>query len=139
LYEASQAGVSVDLIVRGTCSLRPGIKGFSENIRVRSVIGRFLEHSRVYYFANGGDEDFEIYISSADWMQRNLDRRVEVALPIIDPEIKSYLREVLLETYLRDNVNTKVLRSDGTYRRVALGNAKPVDSQLMFVGDDIGY
>ena len=140
LYEASQAGVAIDLIVRGTCSLRPGIKGLSENIRVRSVIGRFLEHSRVYYFSNGGGaEDCEIYISSADWMQRNLDRRVEVALPIVDPAIKEYLRETLLEAYLKDNVNSRLLKPDGTYRNIAAGNAKPVDSQSMFIGTDVSY
>ena len=133
LYEASMAGVSVDLIVRGTCSLRPGIKGLSENIRVRSVVGRFLEHSRIFYFANGG-EDFEIYISSADWMQRNLDRRVEVALPILDRDIKQYLFESALNVYLKDNVNARVLKADGTYRKIPMGNSKPVNSQMAFVG-----
>jgi polyphosphate kinase len=140
LYEASQAGVSIDLIVRGTCSLRPGVKGLSENIRVRSVLGRFLEHSRVFYFANGGsEEEAKIYISSADWMTRNLDRRVEVALPITDPTIKKYLRETFLEAYLRDNVNSRILKPDGTYRNVSAGNAKPVDSQFTFVGNDVTY
>jgi polyphosphate kinase len=133
LYDASNAGVSIDLIVRGTCSLRPGIKGLSENIRVRSIVGRFLEHSRIYYFANGG-QDFEIYISSADWMQRNLDRRVEVALPIIDPAIKLYLFEKVLGGYLKDNVNARLLRPDGTYRSIPIGNPKPVNSQMAFVG-----
>jgi polyphosphate kinase len=140
LYEASQAGVSIDLIVRGTCSLRPGVKGLSENIRVRSILGRFLEHSRVFYFANGGtEEEAEMYISSADWMTRNLDRRVEVALPIVDPTIKNYLRETFLEAYLKDNVNARILKPDGTYRTVSAGNAKAVDSQFTFVGSDIGY
>jgi len=140
LYEASEAGVSIDLIVRGTCSLRPGIKGLSENIRVRSVIGRFLEHSRVYYFSNGGGEgDCEVYISSADWMQRNLDRRVEVALPIVDPAIKDYLRETFLEAYLKDNVNSRILKPDGSYRNIAAGNAKLVDSQSTFIGAEVGY
>ncbi|HJS51113.1 MAG TPA: polyphosphate kinase 1 [Pyrinomonadaceae bacterium] len=140
LYEASQAGVSIDLIVRGTCSLRPGVKGLSENIRVRSVLGRFLEHSRVFYFGNGGtEEESEIYISSADWMQRNLDRRVEVTLPIVDPAIKTYIRETFLDAYLRDNVNARILKSDGTYRTVSAGNAKPVNSQSAFVGDDVPY
>jgi polyphosphate kinase len=133
LYGASKAGVSVDLIVRGICSLRPGIKGLSENIRVRSIVGRFLEHSRIFYFANGG-EDFEIYISSADWMQRNLDRRVEVALPILDPDIKRYLFETALNVYVKDNVNARVLKPDGTYRKIPMGNAKPVNSQMAFVG-----
>lgn len=139
LYEAGQAGVQVDLIVRGTCVLRPGIKGFSENIKVRSIVGRFLEHSRVFYFANGGsDEQSELFISSADWMQRNLDRRVEVALPIVDPVIKTFLRYTFLDRYLRDNVNAWALRQDGTYRKVAAGNARPVDSQLGFIGQDVG-
>jgi polyphosphate kinase len=133
LYDASEAGVSVDLVVRGICSLRPGIKGLSENIRVRSIVGRFLEHSRIFYFANGA-EDFEIYISSADWMQRNLDRRVEVALPILDPHIKRYLFETALNTYLKDNVNARVLKPDGTYRKIPMGNSKTVDSQMTFVG-----
>lgn len=139
LYGAGQAGVQIDLIVRGTCVLRPGIKGFSENIKVRSIVGRFLEHSRVFYFANGGsDEQSEIFISSADWMQRNLDRRVEVALPIVDPEIKQYMRQTFLDLYLRDNVNASVLKPDGSYRKVAAGNARPVDSQMGFVGQAIG-
>lgn len=134
LYTASKAGVSVDLIVRGTCALRPGIKGLSENIRVRSIVGRFLEHSRIFYFANGGDDASEMYISSADWMQRNLDRRVEVTLPILDAEIKQYLLEAVLGSYLKDNVNARTLRPDGTYKIVPLGNAKPVNSQMAFVG-----
>lgn len=137
LYAASQAGVEIDLIVRGICSLRPGIRGLSSTIRVRSVVGRFLEHSRVAYFANGGDEaDEEIYIGSADWMQRNLDRRVEVALPILDPVIKSYLKNTFLDAYLRDNVNARALRPDGTYRKIPGG--EPFDSQSFFVGQDIG-
>jgi len=138
LYEAGKAGVQIDLIVRGTCVLKPGIKGFSENIKVRSIVGRFLEHSRIFFFANGGDENSEIFISSADWMQRNLDRRVEVALPIVDPEIKQYLRTKLLDLYLRDNLNASVLKPDGTYRKVAAGNARPVDSQMGFAGQIVG-
>jgi polyphosphate kinase len=137
LYAASQAGVEIDLIVRGICSLRPGVKGLSSNIRVRSVVGRFLEHSRVMYFANGGDEaDEEVYIGSADWMQRNLDRRVEVILPILDPGIKSFLKNVYLDAYLRDNVNARSLRPDGTYRKFP-GN-DPFNAQMFFVGHDIG-
>ena len=117
LYEASQAGVSVDLIVRGVCMLRPGIEGVSENIRVRSIVGRFLEHSRVFYFANDGRE--EVYVSSADWMTRNLDRRVEVVAPVKDQRLRRYLREVLLDAYLRDNVRVRLLDADGTYFRPA--------------------
>ena len=136
LYAASQAGVDIDLIVRGICSLRPGVKGLSSNIRVRSLVGRFLEHSRVMYFANGGDEaDEEVYIGSADWMQRNLDRRVEVVTPILSPEIKTYLKNVYLDAYLRDNVNARQLRADGTYRRIS--SSEPFDAQMFFVGQDI--
>jgi polyphosphate kinase len=138
LYAASQAGVEIDLIVRGICSLRPGVKGLSSNIHVRSVVGRFLEHSRVMYFANGGEEaDEEVYIGSADWMQRNLDRRVEVVLPILDPEIKAYLKNAYLDAYLRDNVNARSLRPDGTYRKLPGIDTEPFDSQMFFVGQDI--
>jgi polyphosphate kinase len=137
LYAASQAGVEIDLIVRGICSVRPGVKGLSSNIRVRSVVGRFLEHSRVMYFANGGDEaDEEIYFGSADWMQRNLDRRVEVVAPVLDLEHKAYLKNVYLDAYLRDNINARALRADGTYRK--LPGSEPFDAQMFFVGQDIG-
>lgn len=135
LYSASQAGVEIDLIVRGICALRPGVKGLSENIRVRSIIGRFLEHSRVYYFANGGDE--VVYIGSADWMQRNLDRRVEVAIPVLDEALKVYLRDTFLNSYLKDNTKARVLRADGTYRRLIPGSSAPFDSQMSFVGQEI--
>lgn len=136
LYEASQAGVDIDLIVRGVCSLRPGVKGLSPTIRVRSVVGRFLEHSRIFYFANGGGEAEEVYVGSADWMSRNLDRRVEVVLPIIDPEIKAYITGEILDFYLRDNCNARVLKADGTYRKVSGG--EQFDAQMAFVGRDIG-
>lgn len=115
LYEASQAGVSVDLIVRGMCMLRPGVPGVSENVRVRSIVGRFLEHSRVFYFQNGGEE--EVYIGSADWMHRNLDRRVEVVAPVKDQQLRKYLREFLLDAYLRDDVKARGLSADGSYVR----------------------
>jgi polyphosphate kinase len=138
LYEASRAGVEIDLIVRGICSLRPGIKGLSQSIRVRSIVGRFLEHSRIYYFANGGEPDSEeVYIGSADWMQRNLDRRVEVLVPIGNPEMKNYLKETALAAYLRDNTNARVLRPDGTYRNLSPGEGQAIDSQMFFVGQDI--
>jgi polyphosphate kinase len=138
LYAASAAGVEIDLIVRGVCMLRPGIKELSANIRVRSVIGRLLEHSRVFYFANGGGEHAEVYIGSADWMQRNLDRRVEVLVPILDPGIKCYLHDVLLDAYLRDNVNARMLRPDGTYRRLSPATDDDAfDSQMFFVGKEI--
>ena len=136
LYAASKAGVEVDLIIRGICALRPGIRGLSENINVRSVIGRFLEHSRVFYFMNGGDDNDEVFIGSADWMSRNLDRRIEVAVPISDPAIKAYIRDVLLDAYLRDTINARMLRPDGTYRRVTAAPADSFDSQMFFVGRD---
>ncbi len=116
LYKASQAGVTVDLIVRGICCLRPGIEGLSENITVRSIVGRFLEHSRIYYFHNGGDE--EIYLGSADLMPRNLNRRVEIIFPIEDPPLIRHLRDEVLETYLNDTVKARRMQSDGTYVRV---------------------
>lgn len=135
LYAASAAGVEIELIIRGVCALRPGVAGLSDNIRVRSVVGRFLEHSRIFYFANGDDGE-EIYIGSADWMQRNLDRRVEVVAPILDPEIRDYLRDEVLSSYLKDTVNARVLKSDGTYQKVSNGTT-PFDAQLYFVGTDI--
>jgi polyphosphate kinase len=126
LYEASQAGVSIDLIVRGMCMLRPGVPGLSENIRVRSIVGRFLEHSRVFYFRNAGAE--EVYIGSADWMHRNLDRRVETLVPVKDQQLRKYLREVLLDAYLRDDVKARHLSADGSYARPAPG-PEPFNSQ----------
>lgn len=117
LYRASQAGVQIDLIVRGICCLRPGVPGLSENIRVRSIIGRFLEHSRVFYFANGGDE--EVLCGSADWMPRNFYRRVEVIYPVLDPELRTRLKEEVLIGALRDNVKARELLPDGTHRRVS--------------------
>jgi polyphosphate kinase len=129
LYEASQAGVEIDLIVRGICTLRPGVEGLSENIRVRSVVGRLLEHSRVYYFENGGKP--EIYLGSSDWMPRNLDRRVEVLTPIKDEEIKRYLKDEYLETYLRDNVKAREMQPDGHYVRAEAGS-EPRNAQLAF-------
>jgi polyphosphate kinase len=131
LYEASQAGVEIDLIVRGICMLRPSIPGLSENIRVRSIVGPLLEHSRVYYFANAGEE--EIYIGSSDWMPRNLDRRVEVITPIENANLKSYLKNEYLAGYLRDNVKARELQSDGFYKRVAPeSNEMEFNVQLSF-------
>jgi polyphosphate kinase len=112
LYQASQAGVNIDLIVRGTCCLRPGVKGVSENIRVLSIVGRYLEHSRVFYFHNDGQE--ELYIGSADWMPRNLDRRVEAVTPIEDPELVQQLKD-LLDLMLADNRQAWELQPDGQY------------------------
>lgn len=113
LYQASTAGVQIDLIVRGICSLRPGIKGMSENIRVRSIVGRFLEHSRVFYFANGGTE--EIYCGSADWMPRNLFERCEVVFPVRDPQLRSRLRCEILAACLADTTKARLMQSDGSY------------------------
>ncbi|MGC2618708.1 MAG: polyphosphate kinase 1 [Acidobacteriaceae bacterium] len=116
LYTAAHAGVEIDLIVRGICSLRPGLKNLSERIRVRSIVGRFLEHSRVYYFLNGGDEEF--YCGSADWMPRNLFERCEVIFPIRDAQIRTRVRDEILAAYLADTVKARMLRTDGTYVRV---------------------
>ncbi|WP_163098247.1 polyphosphate kinase 1 [Acidithiobacillus ferrianus] len=113
LYRASQAGVEIDLIVRGACALRPGIPGISEHIRVRSIVGRFLEHSRAYYFGNGGHP--KLWISSADWMGRNLFRRLEVAVPILDPDLRARVLQETLQLYLEDDCNAWAMRPDGTY------------------------
>ena len=113
LYEASQAGVKIDLLIRGMCCLRPGIKGISENIRVISIVGRYLEHSRVYYFHNNGDE--EIYMGSADLMPRNLYHRVEVIFPVENKAQVRFLRDKILEAYLKDNTRARILQPDGTY------------------------
>lgn len=131
LYAAAQSGVMIDLIVRGICVLRPGVAGLSENISVRSIVGRFLEHSRVFYFENGGEE--EVFFGSADWMERNLDRRVEVVVPVRDARLVRCLRNEVLETYLNDNVKARVLMPDGTHSRVApKADEDVVDSQAYF-------
>ena len=134
LYEASQAGVEIDLIVRGICTLRPGVPGVSENIRVRSVVGRLLEHSRVYYFENGGD--YEVYMGSSDWMPRNLDRRVEILTPVDRPSIREYLKNHYLATYLADNAKAWELRADGSYEKVLASDGQlSRNSQEEFQGD----
>lgn len=122
LYEASNSGVEIKLIVRGICCLVPGVENLSQNIEVRSIVGKYLEHSRIFYFLNDGNE--EIYLSSADMMQRNLDRRVEVTFPIEDPALKQELIKTVIKYSLKDNVKTRVLNSDGTYALV-----QPVDSE----------
>jgi polyphosphate kinase len=127
LYEASKAGVRIDLIVRGVCALRPGIPDVSHNIRVRSVVGRFLEHTRVFYFLNAGAED--VYLSSADWMPRNFFRRVEVCFPVFDPRLKKRVLTEGLMTYLEDNTFAWEMTEDGTYRPVTSGDGKRVDAQ----------
>ena len=121
LYEASQAGVQVDLLMRGICCLRPGMKNISENIRVISVVGRFLEHSRIFYFYNGGKE--EIYLGSADLMTRNLNHRVEVVFPIGSAEHIRYLRDHVLDLYLKDNARAWRMQADGKYKREHLSDA----------------
>jgi polyphosphate kinase len=115
LYRASQAGVQVDLVVRGICCLRPGVPGVSEQIRVRSIVGRFLEHSRVWRFHHGGED--RIWCTSADWMHRNLDRRIEVAWPVLEPELKRRVVEEALEIYLADDCQAWLLHADGSYDR----------------------
>ncbi len=131
LYQAAQAGVQIDLIARGICCLRPGVPGLSESIRVRSVVGRFLEHSRIYYFANAGAP--EVYLGSADLMQRNLDRRVETLFPLEDPAMIAHVHEQLLMVYLNDNTRARILLPDGSYRRARPENgATPIDSQALF-------
>ena len=120
LYEASQAGVQVELLVRGICCLRPGIDGVSDHIKVTSIVGRFLEHSRIFYFRNGGHE--EVYLGSADMMPRNLDRRVEVAFPVEDPKLVRFLHDEVLAVYLADVVNARHMKADGTYDRPAHRN-----------------
>ena len=131
LYRAAQAGVEIDLIVRGACCLKPGLAGISDRIRVRSVVGRFLEHSRVYWFANGGQP--EVYIGSADLMERNLDRRVEALCPIVDPYLREYVGRTLLGTYLQNDSQATILRADGEYERTgeqSAGSADPQDVLL---------
>ena len=130
LYEASSAGVRIDLIVRGICSVRPGIPGFSENIQVRSIVGRFLEHSRVYYFRNDGKEEF--FCSSADWMDRNFFRRNETCFPIKQKPLKERLWSDR-ELFLADNTDAWILQSDGTYEPLAAAGDPPVSAQQNFL------
>jgi len=132
LYRASIAGVKIDLLVRGICCLRPGVPGVSENIRVASVVDRFLEHSRIMLFHAGGKE--EVYLSSADWMPRNFVRRVELLFPVEDAAIKARIRDEILAFMLADNVKTRVLQEDGAYRRLApAAGEEAVRSQHKFL------
>jgi polyphosphate kinase len=133
LYRASKAGVQIDLIVRGVCCLRPGVPGLSETIRVRSIVGRFLEHSRIYYFRNGDNE--EVYLGSADLMSRNLDRRVETVFPVQAAALRERLRDEILGAYLRDTANAHLLQSDGTYIRPD-ASLPPFDSQAALITTD---
>jgi polyphosphate kinase len=135
LYRASEAGVEIDLIVRGICCLRPGLEGVSERIRVISVVGRFLEHSRVWFFANGGAEEY--YIGSADWMARNFDRRVEVVAPVDEPRLHALLRS-LLETYLQDNRQVWELTADGQYRQRVPGDEPARASHALCMSEPWG-
>jgi polyphosphate kinase len=132
LYAASREGVEIDLIVRGICCLQPGVDGVSETIRVRSIVGRFLEHSRIYYFHNGGDE--RIYLGSADAMERNLDRRVEVLFPVVATELKRHVRDVVLDAYLRDTVNARALKAHARWKPVPPDKGeRPFDAQAWFM------
>lgn len=130
LYLASMAGVKIELIIRGVCALRPGIKGVSETITVRSILDRFLEHSRIFWFRNDGEE--EVFISSADWMTRNMIRRVELLFPVYDPKLKKRLRDIL-KVYLSDNVKARELTADGQYVRVPTSEATPIRAQGGFL------
>jgi polyphosphate kinase len=129
LYQASQAGVDIDLIIRGVCTLRPGVHGLSDRIRVRSIVGRFLEHSRIFHFANGGDD--EVFLGSADWMPRNLFERCEVVFPVRDSAAKARIHDEILPALLADTVKARLLRPDGSYLRAAKGpkEAQPFSSQ----------
>lgn len=130
LYSASQAGVEIDLIVRGMCSLRPGVKGISENIRVRSIVGRLLEHSRIFYFENGGKS--QVFCGSADWMARNLYERCEVIYPVLEDRLARRVREEILGSYLRDTVKARVLGPDGEYTRV-MQQGEPFNAQQYLI------
>ncbi|ADJ29066.1 polyphosphate kinase 1 [Nitrosococcus watsonii] len=137
LYRASQAGVKIELIIRGTCRLRPGIPNVSDNIHVRSIVGRFLEHSRIYYFLNGGHS--EIYCASADWMERNIFRRVETAFPIEDHQLAKRVFKEGLAVYLSDNTQAWILQSDGSYKRLRpTGNQKPRSAQQLLLEKQAG-
>ena len=127
LYRASQAGVRIDLQVRGICCLRPGLPGVSDNITVTSIVGRFLEHSRIYYFRNGGDEI--ILMGSADLMPRNLNRRIEVLFPILDPGIRREIVSTILPVHLRDTRKKRMLMSDGSYIRVSSRDQESIHAQ----------
>lgn len=132
IYRAAKAGVKIDLMVRGMCCLRPGLENLSENVHVTSIVGRFLEHSRIYYFYNGGDE--ELYLGSADLRTRNLDRRVEILFPLEDARLIRQVRDEILSIALEDNVKARELRADGTYRHVkATAGAPPLNSQEWFI------
>ena len=131
LYEASQAGVKIDLVVRGVCALRPGLPGVSENIRVRSVIGRFLEHTRIFHFHNAGKND--VYLASADWMDRNFFRRIEVCFPILDKRLKKRVIEEALKPYLADNTQAWEMDAQGHYQRRSPRRAEAICAQQLLL------
>lgn len=131
LYKASQAGVKIDLIIRGICALRPGVPGISDNIQVRSIVGRFLEHPRIFYFANGGHE--HLLCASADWMDRNLNRRIEVAFPIEDRKLFERVKKDNLLIYLEDNCQSWLMQSDGSYQKLEPGDQLPVSAQSILL------
>ncbi|MEO8597052.1 MAG: polyphosphate kinase 1 [Candidatus Solibacter sp.] len=134
LYHASQAGIRIDLLVRGICCLKPGIAGVSENIRVTSIVGRFLEHSRIFYFRNGGKE--QIYLGSADLMPRNLNRRVEILFPVDDEELRRRVRDEILAVYLVDNVKARRMQPDGSYKRAGKSDGQVArNSQEILMGN----
>ena len=130
LYEASASGVKIDLIVRGICCLRVGIPGVSENISVRSIVGNFLEHSRIFYFYNDGNP--EVFMGSADWMPRNLDKRVEITFPVEDPELKKKIKNIL-KIQLEDTLKAHIMQPDGSYAKQDLRGKAKLDSQMYFV------
>jgi len=132
LYEASASGVKIDLIVRGICCLRVGIPGVSENISVRSIVGNFLEHSRIFYFYNDGNP--EVFMGSADWMPRNLDRRVEIVFPVIEEELKEKALHIL-HVELEDNVKARVMQPDGTYEKLDKRGKVLINSQEQFCAE----
>ena len=130
MYKASKAGVKIELIVRGICCLIPQLDGVSENITVRSIVGTFLEHSRIFYFENGGNP--EIYMASADWMSRNLDRRVEIMFPVEDARLKKEVKHIL-DVQLADNVKAQLMQPDGSYRKIKNAPDMPqVEAQQVF-------
>ena len=133
LYAASQAGVRVDLVVRGVCALRPGVPGLSETIKVRSIVGRFLEHTRIFYFYSDGAE--KVYLSSADWMDRNFFRRVELCFPVLDKKLKQRVIKEGLKPYLKDNRQAWDMTADGHYARKKTRGTLPRSAQMMLLGE----
>ena len=134
LYEAGKAGVKIELIIRGICCLRAGVKGLSENISVRSIVGTFLEHSRIFYFENGGE--YEIYMGSADWMPRNLDKRVEILFPVEDDDLKEEICHIL-NMQLSDTIKAHIMQPDGTYAKVDRRGKTALNSQMYFCEEAI--